>query len=225
MSDSDGYTGDDPLVLPARLVRREAYSPWWSGLLGPVQTLVAVLPSHKSTRKGRRKARHFRLIVGTILLVGIVFSPAPWMAIAAIVLFTLTVPWLPLPEVRKRGWSNRLGTLQGDQKRTVTRPARIVYDGRRVKLDKGGNTLRRVLTDREDHVYRVGLADDHPYINIAPESGNKSEGIWVGTDELDPETLDDLDLRDFDGDQLDRPALVTADDWRKLLSVLRSLEP
>ncbi len=220
----EAYTGDDPLVLPARLIRRETYSPWWSDLIGPLRSFVSMLPSHKSTRKGRRSARQFRIVTGAILFAAIVFSPSVAVTLGAIALFVLVVPWLPLPEVRKRAWTNRLTSLQQDRKHTVTRPGRIVFDGRRVKLDKGGNTLRRVLTDRDDHEFEVGVCEGRPYLRIAPKSGRKSDTIWVGAEELDAETLDEPDLTSFSPDAVDRPALTTSDDWRTLLGLLRSIE-
>jgi hypothetical protein len=223
VDDIDGYTDEDPLVLPARLGREESYTPWWAGLLAPIQVFVEMLPSHKSTRKGRKSAKQFRVVLGAVTFAAIVFSPAEWVTIAAILVMITIVPWLPLPQVRKRAMVNRVKNLRRPRTHTVTRPARIIYDGRRVKLDKGGNTLRRVLTDREEHRFRTGTCDGRLFLEIAPESGKKSEAIWVGTDDLAPGELDE-DLATFLPGDVDRPVLVDGRDWRSLLGVIRALE-
>lgn len=221
--DIDGYTDEEPLVLPARLGREEEYTPWWTGVLAPAQTVVELLPSHKTTRKGRRGAKQFRVVLGGAAFAAIIFSPTIWVTLVALLVLVGVVPWLPLPEVRKRAMANRIKSLRRPRTRTITRPARLVYDGRRVKLDKGGNTLRRVLTDREDHRFRAGTCDGQPYLEIAPESGKKSEAIWVGTDDLDSADVDS-DLETFLPDDIDRPVLLNGEDWRTLLGVMRALE-
>lgn len=222
--DIEEYSSDEPLVLPARLEKKKAYTPWWTRLLAPIQTFVSLLPSHRSTRAGRRAARHFKFAVGAIAFGIIVFGGSFWLIIIGIAILSMA-PWLPLPEVRKRAVLNRLKTLRQPRKRSLERPGRVIYDGRRVILDKGGSTVRRVLTDREEHAFRVGTIDGRLYIKLEPPSGKKAECIWIGTDDIDPEALPEKDdLEAFEAGDLDRPCLLSREDWQVLARVLHNLE-
>ena len=219
---SEAYDEDDPLVLPARLRKYQRFTPWWSRLLSPLQTFVALLPSHKTTRAGRRAARHFKFAAvaaaGAMLIFG---GSIPWIVVGAAIL--LLVPFLPLPEVRKRAWTNSLKALRQPRKKTRSRPGRILYDGRRVILDKGGSTIRRVLTDRGEHRYRLGRLDGTLYLKLEPSSGKNADSIWVGTDEIDPDEIDEP-LESFPESALDRPCLVGGEQWRALLGLLRDID-
>jgi len=68
--------------------------------------------------------------------------------------------FLPISEVRKRSWNGKLKSLRGGRTRIITRPGRVVYDGRRVYVEKEGSLSSfyalRIASIR-------GEGDDHPY--------------------------------------------------------------
>lgn len=220
-SDPAEADAEHPLVLPARIERGERYKPGWASLVSPLQTFVGLLPSHKNTRKGRRAARHLKILAGGIGFGMVVFAQ-DLVATFLGVLFLALAPWLPLPQVRKRAWLNSLKKLREPRRRIVETDARVTFDGRRVVLQRDGTNLRRVLTDRDEHQTAVGTVDDRLYLKLAPDSGRKSETLWIGTDELGPEDVpDDWELESFSTDAIDAPTLIGASDWRTLSRYFR----
>lgn len=222
-TETETPTEENPLALPARLPYQTSHQPFWTKLLSPVQTGVELFPSHKNTRKGRAIARRIRIGVGAVALGIVIFSGEMlWLQIAG-ALLVIGVLFLPISEVRKRSWVGQLRSLRKGTTRTITRPGRIVYDGRRVLLEKEGSKLRRVLTDRESHVLTLQQDEERLYLKIEPPSDAASDAIWVGTDALDPSELDDAGaVESIDSETPNRPALVERDDWLTLWHALRA---
>lgn len=215
-SDAADGDADNPLVLSAQLEEREKYTPRWTPLLSPLQTFIGLLPSHKNTRKGRRTAKQLKLLVAVVAFGLLVFAESAWAIVVGVVFLGLA-PLLPLPQVQKRAWLNRLKKLREPRERSVAAPAKVRFDGRRVVLERDGDNLRRVLVDRDEHEIAAGSANGRLYLKVAPTSGKRSETIWIGTDELDTDDLpDDWEPQDFDEDAIDAPTLVDGPNWRSL---------
>ncbi len=214
-------TDDDPFVIPARLPYETTYQPFWSPLIGPIRTLLSMLPSHEDSRTGRQWAKRIQIGLGAVAL-GIVIFADGAMLRAVGALLVIGALSLPISKARKRSYTGRLRSLQEGRTKTITRPGRIVYDGYRILLEKEGSKLRRVLTDRDEHTLRLHRDDEHLYLKVEPSSsGRDSDAIWVGTADLESSDLDDdRDVTSIDDDTPDRPAIVEGEDWRRLWQVL-----
>ena len=209
---------DDPLVLPAALQHREAYTPWWSGLLGPIQAIVGLMPAHKNTRSGRQSGRRIKFVLGGVGSVMIIFGQDP-VLMAAGFLILGGAPWLPLPQVKKRALQNRLQSLRAPRSRPATEPAELRWEGRRLVLARDGETMRRVLTGRGEHIVRAGDLDGTRYLMVAPPSEKKSETIWVATDPS-ADLPEGLALEELDPERVDQPCRVEPEAWTQLAGEL-----
>lgn len=218
MSEAEPQSGgsSEALVLEGHLEETERYQPRWTVLLRPVQTFVGLLPSHKNTRKGRRTAKQVKLVVAVLAFVAVIAAQSTIVMILGLIGLGVS-PVVPISQVRKRSWINRLKSIREGRDRTVERSAQVTCDDHRVSLVRDDDRLRRVLVDRDDHEISVGTAADRLFLKIAPTGGNKSETIWIGTDDLEIDDVpDDWSTETFSSDQLDRPIVVRGSEWREL---------
>lgn len=210
------------MVAEGYLEEIERYQPSWTILLRPIQTFVGLLPSHKNTRKGRRTARQIKIVVIVLAFIAVIAAQSTPVMVIGIVALAIA-PLIPISQVRKRSWINRLKSLRDGRDRTVEHPARVTFDGRRVSLLRDDQRIRRVLVDRDDHVVSTGEIDDRLYLKVAPDSGNKDEAVWVGTTDVSADQLpDDRTLEDLSADELAKPVYVGGREWRELTDRLRS---
>lgn len=210
-------TGDDPLTVPARIRVQVPHTPAWTRMLSPVQTFIAFLPSHKSTRAGRQAARQIKLVAfaaaGALMIFG--GELASIVLGALLMLISLVIP---MPEGRKRSIQSRLKTLRSARERTVERAGSLVHDGRRLILQKEGAKLRRVLVDRGERIV-PGRMDGTAALKLEPSSGRKADSIWVACREVDPGELGET-LEEWDEKDVDHPAFVDEEGFRRLRQLL-----
>jgi len=218
MSEAEPQSGgsNKMLVLEGQLEETERYQPKWTVLLRPVQTFVGLLPSHKNTRKGRRTAKQIRIAVIMLAFIAVVAAQSNVVMILGLIGLALA-PLVPISQVRKRSWINRLKSLREGRDRTVHQSAKVTCDDHRVSLVRGNDRLRRVLVDRDDHEVTTGTVGDRLFLKVAPTDGNKSETIWIGTDELGPDDVpDDWSTESVSKTSVDRPVVVRGAKWHEL---------
>ncbi|RAL22386.1 hypothetical protein DL240_11085 [Lujinxingia litoralis] len=210
------------LEIRAELERPEIYSPRTRKLWRALDYLWGYLPAYRNTRSGRQRARQGKVMlvvvgVGTMIFGG----SAALIALGALVAFVALVA--PVRELKKRSVHNRLRTLAADRKRPVRRPGKVVFDGRRLELHDEQTMLRRVLVDRPGRELVFRVRDDKMCAGLRPRSGNKRQAIWICAPEL---TLDDVPVAYAGGlarlsdQEVDAPAFIDPDDWRRLIELL-----
>jgi hypothetical protein len=202
--------------VPASVVQRVRRKAWWSLLLAPVETLVALAPSHKNTKKGRQSATQIRIALIAVGVIGLAFGGETIFIMIGGLIMALGLV-IPMSDVRKRTLMGNIKRLRGESPRDVRVDGEIAFDGKRLSLKAGADKLRRILLDRDEHRIREKRYEDHPCIEIRPGSGGKAKSIWI---------CSEADAPDAGGEQLERsdvdaPAFVSADDFRRLTEVLR----
>lgn len=222
MSDSTPHDREDePLLIAADLDRPQRYTPWWSGLLGPIQAIVGLMPAHKNTRSGRQTGRRIKFVLGGVGSVMIIFGQDPTLMVVGFLILA-GAPWLPLPQVKKRAIQNRLQSLREPRTRPNSEPAQLRWEGRRLVLARDGQTMRRVLTRRGEHIVRAGDLDGTRYLMVAPPSEKKSETIWVATDPS-ADLPEGLALEEIDPERVDQPCRVEPEAWTQLAGELMAV--
>ena len=215
-------TDGDSWTIQARVMLRESYRPWWGCLLAPVIGAIKWIPSYKDTKKGRNNALQIRGGILAVGIAGLVFGKElVWILAGAAVMLLAFVA--PMSEVKKRTRLGRLGRLRGTSKRDRPTPGRLTYDGRRIALEIDGERVRRVLIDRDEHRIDISRFDDAPCLAVGPSGGKKSETIWICARSGD--SLPDIAAAESVArSDMDAPALVAADDWRRIRRSLDSHE-
>lgn len=217
MTDSNTEAGTETLVAPARILERERRVAWWSPVLAPLQTLLALAPSHKSTKKGREKATQIRIGLIAVGILGLAFGGETLFIIIGGLIMALGLV-IPMSEVRKRTLTGKLKRLRGEAPRDVRVSGEVEYDGRRLILRAEGEKLRRILCNRGEHSVRDVRFDDRDCIEVRPKSGGKSERIWICSRR---KGADSSRARLERGD-IDAPAFVKDADFQRLRDAIEA---
>ena len=207
-------TSEDPLVVDARLRQQENYTPVWAGLLSPVQTFVALLPSYKDTRAGREASRQIKIFVFVVAAAAMIFGGSlPWIIIGALaMLLSLAIP---LPEGVKRSLQSRLKALRSDHTRQIETAGRLVVDGRRLVLQEDDTNLRRVLIDRNEHRVVAGDFRGAAALKVSPKSARKADSIWVVCEAMDPSELGRR-REEWTDEDVDQPVFIGPEAFRNI---------
>jgi hypothetical protein len=226
MQQQDHKLSDDDLTIPATLIRREKYAPAWGVLLKPLESILAFLPSHRATKKGRTNAKQIRIGVMIVGLAVMIYGGTlPLIFTGAAIM--VSALFLPMSEVTKGAWRGKLRRMRTRQERDAESAGTIVYDGKRLILfegdrREGDKKLRRVLIDRGAHnvdLRRRALQKGQvaACLGVSPSSGKKAESIWVCTPE-DSVTVQPTE--EITGEDVDIWAHVTPNDWKKIHDLL-----
>ncbi|MGM0557169.1 MAG: hypothetical protein ACQEVA_12375 [Myxococcota bacterium] len=218
MPDTDKDAGAGSITAPARVLKRVRRKSWWAPLLAPFQTLVALAPSHKSTKKGRRNAAQLRIVLVAVGVLGLAFGGETLYIILGGLIMALGLV-IPMSEVRKRTLMGKFKRLRGESPRDTKISGEVEFDGKRLILRAEDEKLRRILVDRAEHSVRETSFDGHACLEIRPKSGGKSRRIWICNRDSSPATQGDTLGR---GD-VDAPAFVSSADYRRLSEALENL--
>lgn len=211
MTKPDKDTNSDTIVAPARVLMRVRRKSWWAPLLAPVQTLLALTPSHKSTKKGRQKATQIRIALIAVGVAGLAFGGETTYIIIGGVIMALGLV-IPMSNVRKRTAMGTLKRMRGETPRDIRIGGEVEFDGRRLILRAEDEKLRRVLCDRGEHRVREVQYGERACLEVRPKSGGKSKRIWICN--RDPGSSSSGPTLDRDG--VDSPAFVSDADFRRL---------
>jgi len=149
--------------------------------------LVSYIPTHRDSSKGRKSALQIRagLIVCGVLIVG--FAGRTWIFVGIAVMALALIA--PMAEMRRR-------SIRAVLKRAQTRKVEdrvdveVVFDGRRVLVrDAEGDSLVRVLTNKETHEILERNFAGQRAIGIKGPGKKKRQQIWLVTNEAAREEL------------------------------------
>ncbi len=173
--------------------------------------LVSYIPTHRDSSKGRKSALQIRagLIVCGVLIVG--FAGRTWIFVGIAVMALALIA--PMAEMRRplQYCSNRTSahlaliapmaemrrrSIRAVLKRAQTRKVEdrvdveVVFDGRRVLVrDAEGDSLVRVLTNKETHEILERNFAGQRAIGIKGPGKKKRQQIWLVTNEAAREEL------------------------------------
>lgn len=210
------------LEITAQLERAEVYTPRTRKLWRALDYLWGYMPTYRDSRAGRQRARQAKLVLVVLGVLTMIFggSAGPILLGAFLAVFALIAP---VPELRKRSVHNRLRGLSADRKRAVSRPGRIVFDGRRLELHDHDAMLRRVLVDKPGRELVFRVDGEQMCAGLRPRSAKKRDAIWVCAPGLSAEDVPMAyagGLADLSEQEVDIPAHVSTSDWQRLVRTL-----
>lgn len=216
MPESSKDAGAETIAAPARVLRRVRRKSWWAPLLAPVETVVALAPSHKNTKKGRRSAAQIRIALIAIGILGLAFGGETLFIVIGGLIMALGLV-IPMSDVRKRTLMGNIKRMRGESPRDVRVDGEVVFDGKRLTLRAEGEKLRRILVDREEHRVRDKQLGESACLEVRPSKGGKAKTIWIccehgATSPTGPELAR--------GD-VDSPAFVDAERFQQLREALQ----
>ncbi len=237
---TDSSKDEETLRIHAKVRGEEKVKPWnaffWKGL-GEV---LAVLPSYRDSREGRKKAKQMRVMIvgGGLLLLALAGTAETraglWIILGIVIACMAFV--VPVEDLKKRTWRNKIKKKQKPRPRTIWSKGEVLYDGRRVELRADSEKVRRVRVDRGKHELQLKQRvmsnqpgsqqsmpgpSPIPCMEIAGPGGKKDKTIWVCADAgLDIDAEFDAEI---DDEEMDRPAMAKGADWKRLWEVLKEL--
>ncbi len=187
--------------------------PWWAPLAGWLESLVAFLPSHASTKRGRDTSRRIKIALGVAGGCSIVFGQAPvWVTLGAISL--LAMFFLPIPEVTKRRWKNRLERLRSGDTPPRTQPGQITFDDTRLQLTTGRRTLT-TLKFTPNLRATTGTHDDRRYLALHAPDADLTICLTAPPDATDPVEFSTHTQASDDHSTPDFTVQLSFDDWNQ----------
>lgn len=215
-------TGTILLKLDAQLERDEVYVPRSRTFWRALDYLWGYMPSYRDSRAGRQRARQVKVGLAVLGVLAMIFGGSAGPIILGALAAALAIA-APVPELKKRSVHNRLRARAADRKRPVSRPGKVVFDGRRVELHDASGMLRRVLVDRPGRELVFRVHGEKICAGMRPRSGKKRDAIWVCASALSSEDVPVAyagGLADLSEQEVDVPANVSAGDWRRLIETL-----
>lgn len=210
-------TRAESIDVPARVLERVKRKPWWGPLLAPVETLVALIPSHKNTKKGRQSATQIRITLIVIGIVGLAFGGETlWIMLGGLIMASGLV--VPLSDVRKRTLIAKLKRMRGAAKRDLEVDGQLRFDGKRLVLYVDGEKKRRVLMGDGRHKTHTRRFQGRPCLEVRPGSGGKRSAILICSDAKQSDAIGDELTR---GD-VDCPAFVSSEDFEHLRDQIKT---
>lgn len=208
--------GAETITAPARVLRRERRKSWWAPLMAPVETVVAVAPSHKNTKKGRKSAAQIRIALIAVGVLGLAFGGETLFIVIGGLIMALGLV-IPVSDVRKRTLMGNIKRMRGESPRDVKVDGEVEFDGKRLTLHADGDKLRRILVDRGEHRVRDRQINDRACVEVRPANGGKAKTIWICCDSatISP-TGGELTRSDVDS-----PAFVDAEHFQQLREALQ----
>lgn len=187
--------------------------PWWAPLAGWLESIVAFLPAHASTKRGRDTSRRIKIALGIAGGCSIVFGQAPvWVALGAISL--LAMFFLPIPEVTKRRWKNRLERLRSGDPPPRTQTGQLTFDDTRLQLTTGRRTLT-TLNFNADLRATTGTGDERRYLALHAPDANLKIRLTAPPDATDPVEFSTDTEASVDHSTPDFTAQLSFDDWNQ----------
>lgn len=210
------------LEIAAELQRAEVYTPNSRKFWKTLDYLWGYMPAYRDSRSGRQRARQAKLVLVVLGVLTMIFggSVGPIVLGAFLAIFALVAP---VRELKKRSVHNKLRGLAADRKRSVCRPGKIVFDGRRLELHDQEAMLRRVLVDKPGRELVFRVHGELMCAGLRPRAAKKRESIWVCAPGLHAEDVPMAyagGLADLSDREVDIPAHVSTSDWRRLVRTL-----
>lgn len=167
--------------------------------------VVSVLPAIGDSASERKKAPLIKgVLIGLGLLIALASYRAPIFIALGFAIMALAVP-LPVRHAWRRDATRAL-RRRAVQLVTFDSPLRLVHDGRRLILERDGERVRRVLTDRRFDLQARRDADGELWLGVIPgDSKKKKDAIWVHFPDAAEASLAALDPA-----RPDTPILLTA---------------
>ncbi len=188
----------------------------------PLAGLVALLPEHELSKRGRAKANTTRLVVGglAILLVTLGREQLALGVLGGVVALSLLA--LPLPDVRKRRWLAGARALSEPRRLVTEVPATVTYDGTKIVIEQGGRTWKSLRPRQSPLEVVVGVDEASVTLGLVKIKGKRRDHIWFRAPRGDVrETYDPLSATPGDRKApVDEAMTLGGDSWALLHEVL-----
>ena len=208
--------------VDARVRDEEEKRPWNAPLWRALGEVVAFIPTYRSTREGRKKAKQMRVIfiglgIGLMAIGGTADQWGAFWIILGVFLACLAFV-APVEDLKKRGWRGKIKNNQKPKKVPLWKTGEVVYDGRRVELHVDGEKVRRLRVDRDKHELTNRKQGSQLCLGVLPLGGKTKGGIWICTDDQVEESIESEGT--IGARKMDRPATVDGADWERLWEAL-----
>lgn len=181
----------DPRRLDVVIARRVAYSPWWGPIVRRLEKVVAMIPTHRDTRSGRRNAMQIRVALLGVGILTVALWESPWAPLA--LLACATALFVPLSRSKRRQILASLRSRRTKSTRVKRTSGTLEISDKHVTASVADERVRRlrvnqlVIDDEGDRLtLKVGEKKANRLIVCAGE-GSPDIDAWV--EDADVEAL------------------------------------
>ncbi len=175
--------------LDVTVARRVSYTPWWAGLTRRLEKFVAMIPSHRDTRSGRRNATQIRVALLAIGILTVVLWESQWAPLALIA--CVLALFVPISQSKRRELVASLRSRRTKASRVDRTAGTLSISEKHVTLTVDGERVRRLRRNQmstEKSPKRLTMNVGQKKANtlsIFAGEGNPDLDVWAERADLD----------------------------------------
>ncbi len=173
---------DSPLTASGTVDLPAELPPRVPALAAPLAALVAAVPGHEESGRGRELAMAIKLAIGAMGIWMVTWGRDDWRLGLAGVLVALTAVFIPLSESRKRRLRLAAEGLATGRRATRPVPAELVFDGRKLTVRAEDRVYRSLRPGDPGCTIHLEAREGMALLALLPPTGRKRDPLWFATD-------------------------------------------